>query len=192
MSSKAELRRRCRAQRDALPLAQVESDSALIRRQVWQLPEWRSAGSVFVYAATAREVQTLGLIEDLLAREITIAVPRIVDASAGTMEAVVVRRLEDLVPGDFGILTPRGRETLSGPADLSLLPGLAFSPDTGVRLGLGGGYYDRYLAADRTSTRVGLAFDHQLKPDLPADAHDQPVHAIVTPHHVHRVGHVAD
>ncbi len=187
MPNKAELRRRFCAKRDALPLAQIESESELIRRRVGELPEWGAARCVFVYAATPNEVQTLPLIRDLLAQQKTVALPRITEASAGRMQAVVIRSLDDLAPCDFGILTPRGDEVLTGPADLTLLPGLAFCPDTGTRMGMGGGYYDRYLAADSTSFRVGLAFDHQLSTDLTPDAHDQPVHAIVSPGRVYRV-----
>lgn len=191
MSTKAELRRRFRAAREALPQAQVDADSESIRGHVLELPELVAARSVFVYASTASEVQTLALIEDLLALHKTVAVPRITDRAASAMEAVVIRSLKDLTPspGSFDLLTPRGRETLEGPAEVTLLPGLAFSPLTGARLGMGGGYYDRYFAsaAGHASFRIALAFEHQLADVLPVEPHDHAVHAIVTPYRVHRV-----
>lgn len=188
MSSKAELRRRFRDLRRSLSSTQIEADSEAIQGHVLALPELVAAQSVFVYASSGNEVQTFGLIEDLLAAGKTVAVPRIVDAEAGGMEAVVIRTLDDLTPGPYDIPAPQGEHLLDGPSDLALVPGLAFSPDTGVRLGMGGGYYDRYFAAFPGPTfRVGLAFAQQLCADLPAEPHDAAVHAVVTPGGVRRV-----
>ncbi len=52
----------------------------------------------------------------------------------------------------------------------------------GVRLGRGGGYYDRALAHARAgATVVALVFDDELVDDLPAEPHDRRVTAVVTP-----------
>jgi 5-formyltetrahydrofolate cyclo-ligase len=50
----------------------------------------------------------------------------------------------------------------------------------GLRLGRGGGHYDATLALAPGAFRVGLAFDLQLRPDLPAEPHDLALDAIVT------------
>jgi len=187
MPAKAELRQRFRAQRRAYPLQQIEADSQQIQEQVLNLTELTNARQILVYASTRREVQTHTLIERLLMLGKTVALPRIIDAATSTMQAAVVRFLDDLVPGDFGILTPRHHEPLAGSPDMAIVPGLAFSPATGTRLGMGGGYYDRYLAPLVPPTFiVGLAFDHQLEDHLPAETHDVPVHAIATPRRVIR------
>ncbi|MEM6853660.1 MAG: 5-formyltetrahydrofolate cyclo-ligase [Planctomycetota bacterium] len=190
MSTKADWRRRFRAQREALTQSQVDADSEAIRRHVVELPEIAAASSTFIYASTASEVQTYTLIEDLLALRKTVAVPRITDPDAGTMDATVIHSLKDLVPdhGRFNLLTPRGTQTLDGPAEVIIMPGLAFSPATGARLGMGGGYYDRYLGThpDHPGFRLGLAFETQLADGWPVEMHDHPVHAIATPKRVLR------
>jgi 5-formyltetrahydrofolate cyclo-ligase len=64
--------------------------------------------------------------------------------------------------------------------DVVLAPGLAVDR-RGVRLGRGAGYYDRALAAVRAPVAV-LLYDAELvEEDLPAEPHDRPVTAVVTP-----------
>ena len=61
-----------------------------------------------------------------------------------------------------------------------VVPGLAFTLD-GRRLGYGGGYYDRFLAAlPASATTVGLCFREQLVDDLPLDPHDLAVALVIT------------
>ncbi|MEO0603272.1 MAG: 5-formyltetrahydrofolate cyclo-ligase, partial [Myxococcota bacterium] len=69
--------------------------------------------------------------------------------------------------------------TLAGGHAVVIVPGLAFDP-AGHRLGWGAGYYDRWLHG-RDVIAVGLALDEAIVDEVPADAHDQRVHAILTP-----------
>jgi 5-formyltetrahydrofolate cyclo-ligase len=89
-----------------------------------------------------------------------------------------------LVPGRFGLLEPHGPRlgaTAVGTADVVVLPALGISRD-GVRLGRGGGYYDRALRHVRPgAVLVAVVFDDELLDDLPAEPHDQRVTAVVTP-----------
>jgi 5-formyltetrahydrofolate cyclo-ligase len=89
-----------------------------------------------------------------------------------------------LAPGRFGLLEPVGPRlgaTAIGTADVIVVPALAVARD-GVRLGRGGGYYDRALRHARTdAVVVALVFDDELVDELPAEPHDQRVHAVVTP-----------
>ena len=64
--------------------------------------------------------------------------------------------------------------------DLAIVPGAAFTAE-GARLGLGGGYYDRYLGERaRGVYRIALAFDALLTADVPMAAHDIDVAEIIT------------
>lgn len=89
-----------------------------------------------------------------------------------------------LVPGRFGLLEPGGPRlgpAAIGTADVVVVPALAVSR-TGVRLGRGGGYYDRALRHARPgAVLVALVFDEELLDDLPGEAHDHRVTAVVTP-----------
>lgn len=64
--------------------------------------------------------------------------------------------------------------------DVLFVPLVGFTAD-GDRLGQGGGHYDRWLAAHPSATAIGLAWDCQLVDGLPREAHDRPLHAVVTP-----------
>ena len=89
-----------------------------------------------------------------------------------------------LAPGRFGLLEPVGPrlgQTAVGTADVVVVPALAVSRD-GVRLGRGGGYYDRALQHVRPgAVLVAVVFDDELLDELPDEPHDQRVTAIVTP-----------
>lgn len=89
-----------------------------------------------------------------------------------------------LAPGRFGLLEPVGPRlgaTAVGTADVVVVPALAVSRD-GVRLGRGGGFYDRALAHARPGAElVAVVFDDELLDELPAEPHDHRVTAVVTP-----------
>jgi len=89
-----------------------------------------------------------------------------------------------LAPGRYGLLEPRGPRlgaTAVGTADVVVVPALAVARD-GIRLGRGGGYYDRALQHARPdAVVVALLFDDEFVDELPAESHDRPVTAVVTP-----------
>ena len=72
--------------------------------------------------------------------------------------------------------------------DVILVPCVGFT-DSGLRLGYGGGYFDRYLAAHPEATALGVAWSQARLPEgaLQAAAHDQPLVAVVTEHDTHAV-----
>ena len=75
---------------------------------------------------------------------------------------------------------PEGSAIDPSLVDLFVVPGLAFDV-VGLRLGRGGGYYDRLLARRRTdSTTVGLVPDRLLVATLPREPHDIPMSHIAT------------
>jgi 5-formyltetrahydrofolate cyclo-ligase len=90
----------------------------------------------------------------------------------------------DLRTGRYGLREPTGPRL--GPdaiasADLVVVPALAVDR-RGVRLGRGGGYYDRALARTAAGTLVlALLYDGELLDALPTEPHDRPVHGVVTP-----------
>src|SRR4051794_29553979 len=89
-----------------------------------------------------------------------------------------------LAPGRFGLLEPVGPRlgaTAIGAAEVVVVPALAVDR-SGVRLGRGGGYYDRALQHARPdAVLVALVFDDELLEELPAEHHDHRVTAVVTP-----------
>ena len=91
------------------------------------------------------------------------------------------RNGDPLESGPFGTAHPPARAPLMEP-DTLLLPLIAFD-SAGNRLGYGAGYYDRTVAALRRQRKmlvIGLAYDEQEVPEVPAAAHDQRLDGIIT------------
>ncbi|MGY1805315.1 5-formyltetrahydrofolate cyclo-ligase [Blastococcus sp. SYSU D00922] len=90
----------------------------------------------------------------------------------------------ELEHGRFGLSQPVGPRlgpTAIAEADAVVVPALAVDR-SGIRLGRGGGYYDRALVHARPdAVLVTVVFDDERLDHLPREAHDRPVRAVVTP-----------
>jgi 5-formyltetrahydrofolate cyclo-ligase len=97
----------------------------------------------------------------------------------------------DLAPGRYGLLEPTGPRlgvAAIAEADLVIAPGVAMAAD-GVRLGRGGGSYDRSLGRVQASALVVVAlYDGEVFATLPRQPHDQLVAAAATPSGLCRAG----
>jgi 5-formyltetrahydrofolate cyclo-ligase len=182
MTTRQQLRDDARRARHAL--VDREERSRQIIERLFALPEFEAAAVVLFYVHVRTEVQTQPAMPAADAHGKKIVVPY---CCGDRLELFHWQSPEDLAPATFGILEPRpeliadpSRRVSPSEIDLVLVPGLVFDL-TGHRLGYGRGFYDRLLAelAART-TRVGLAFDCQVVPQLPPKPHDQQVNQIVT------------
>ena len=90
-------------------------------------------------------------------------------------------RGKDMVAGRYGIPVPDNDQIVT--PDLVICPLLAYD-DKGMRLGYGGGFYDRtirHLRRNKQTQYMGLAFSEQKSyHDLPSEAHDVPLDAVLT------------
>jgi 5-formyltetrahydrofolate cyclo-ligase len=153
------------------------------------LPEFQSAATIMVYLQIPRELETLDIINAVLASGKTLLSP-VVLPDDKMMHAGRLQGPDDpdLTTSDYGI-----REPIHSPPwpieqiDFLVVPGMAFDRH-GNRLGRGGGYYDRFLAQPGLRAfKCGLAFEEQLLPSVPMHKHDVPVDAIVTDARIVRV-----
>ncbi len=184
-SAKHRLRAATRAARRALTADQRAEASARIVERLLTLPELRSASTVLLYAALQEEVNLGGLFAALRSQERRTLLPRV---QGRELDLVAVTDLRGLELGFRGVQEPTGPAIDPGVVDVAVVPGLAFDP-RGGRLGGGGGHYDRLLAGLRADApRIGVAFTCQVVPQVPREAHDQPVTVVVTDAAVHRPG----
>ncbi len=151
-------------------------DDAALCKAILEHPWFQAADRMMAYAPMASEPQLQPVLEACLRLGKGLVLPRC--ESAGIMTGRLVTVLSQLAPGCQGILEP-GAETpvvSPGEIDLILVPGMAFDP-TGGRLGRGKGYYDRFLGNGKT---IGVCYQSALLPQVPMEAHDRRVDAIVT------------
>ena len=154
--------------------------SALIASHACDLPIYRASGTVMLYMALAHEAQTTALIAHARRHRKRVLIP--VVTSEGLLAVDCPAQASDFRPGPFGILEPRDLSAAAAPTEIDLVfvPGLGFDA-RGVRLGYGGGYYDRFLQTLPARARYGgLAFHCQLVPSIPRLPHDVCMPFVVT------------
>jgi 5-formyltetrahydrofolate cyclo-ligase len=179
LSAKAGLRREIRAALEKIsPAVRAVESMELCDRLERQL---HSAHTLLFFAPLPDELDVWPLLEKFLAAGKICALPAF-DPLTGQYSARRLTHLEtDLVTGKFGVREPAAH-TEAIPLnrfDLILVPGVAFD-QRGNRLGRGRGFYDQILAA-ASGIKCGVAYDFQIRETIPAEAHDMPVHFIMTP-----------
>ncbi|GGU90004.1 5-formyltetrahydrofolate cyclo-ligase [Streptomyces filipinensis] len=172
----------------------VDATGRALAERALELPELTHARTVAAYVSVGGEPGTTALLDALRARGVRVLLPVLLPdndldwgAYAGPDSLARVQH-----GGRMALFEPSGARL--GPdavtaADVVLLPGLAVDA-RGMRLGRGGGSYDRVLARlERAGARprlVVLLYDTEVVAHVPAEAHDKPVHAVVTPSGVRR------
>jgi 5-formyltetrahydrofolate cyclo-ligase len=181
MKAKIELRRSMRGALNRLSEAERVAASEQARALLRGQRVWQEARAILFYAPISGELDLTPLLEEALAAGKTVALPGFV-AELAAYDAFVVSDLKrDCIAGKFGVSEP-SRSCAAWPLnrlDLALAPGLAFDL-SGHRLGRGRGYYDRLLARAE-GAKCGVAFDPQIVPRVPAEAHDVQMNFILTP-----------
>lgn len=175
--SKTDLRRSARARRAELVKAVPDFAHRLASHAgSLKIPPNSLIGA---YAALPGEADPRLLLEELARTGSTFAFPRVA-ASGAALVFHHVRQTSAMRTGTYGISEPSPDWPVAQPKIL-LVPLLAFD-STGHRLGYGGGFYDRTLAALRSAglRAIGVAYAGQEVSDLPFDSHDQRLDAVLT------------
>ena len=171
MSGKEEIRKEFRRVRKGLSEERKREAAEALKGEVLRLvPE----GLVMSFWSLGDEIGTGPLNEALGER---LVLPRVHD---GGLEMRRPGLACGLVEGPYGLMEPsEGCERVHD-VGCVLVPGLAFD-ERGHRVGYGMGYYDRCLAGVAERVVVyGVAFKEQLVGLLPVEAHDVPVHKVLS------------
>lgn len=178
--NKKALRASIKQKRRALSIEYRQQASRKMQAELTRLPCYQAAEYIMLYMAMQDEVQLDELIAMVLKDGKKAAVPLV--TGAGLMEAVELSDMADLVPDKYGIKTvSEEKRRLIAPdkIDLIIVPGVAFDK-AGHRLGMGGGFYDRFMLRASRAVRAALAYDCQLLAAVPAEVHDLIVDYIIT------------
>lgn len=178
---KQRVRRELRGKRRSLSAAEVAVRSKQIADHFCCWPPYQDSGTVMFYLAMPDEPQTELMIQDALRQGKQVCVP-LLGEKYGEMTAALITSLDDLVTGKLGLKMPKPDKTeIISPADIDLVvvPGVAFDRE-GNRLGMGAGYYDRFLPQSRDCLFLGVTWACLLVDRLPAEIHDIRMQRLLT------------
>ncbi|MET8807251.1 5-formyltetrahydrofolate cyclo-ligase [Streptomyces sp. NPDC004546] len=191
---KRTLRRELLSMRNRLPEDDVDETGRALAERALELPELAHARTVAAYVSVGSEPGTRALLDALRARGVRVLLPALLpDNDLDWGEYAGPGSLARVQHGaKMALFEPSGARLGADAVtavDVVLLPGLAVDA-RGMRLGRGGGSYDRVLArlerAGAHPRLVVLLYDTEVVAQVPAEAHDRPVHAVVTPSGVRR------
>jgi len=179
---KAALRRRLLADRARLGPGQRAAAARALRDAILELPQAQMAGTIAVYYSLASEPATHGLVYALWKRGGYVLLPLL--RPDADLDWASYEGPDSLRPGPRGLTEPneppRGPDAVAR-ADLVVVPALAVD-HSGVRLGRGGGSYDRALSRVGAGIpTIALLYDGELLDEVPAAAHDQRVRLVARP-----------
>jgi 5-formyltetrahydrofolate cyclo-ligase len=179
---KKAIRKQAHAARNALP--NKDELSGVICERLVSMPEYARARTVMYYVDVRSEVRTRHYLPTALTQGKRIVTPYCVN---GELQLFHLQNMDELAVGMYKILEPKAelraiadKRVEAGELDLVIVPGVAFDREGG-RTGHGFGYYDKLLNRARPDAPlIALAFECQLFPRIPMQAHDVFMDKVVT------------
>jgi 5-formyltetrahydrofolate cyclo-ligase len=178
---KSLLRKEVLHKRNSMSHFKISMKSRLIQQKLIEIPVFNQSKSIGLYLAIGSEVETGEIINYALDLGKTVLLPRI---TSNDLRFYVVNQ-KDFEKNSFdvnrlGIKEPKIDNRPVDFIDLLIIPGIVFDM-YGFRIGYGYGYYDKYLAINKFSKSIGLAYDFQLiKKPIPILPHDKKIDALIT------------
>lgn len=187
---KAEIREEIRAQRTAMTQAEVETARDQLTEQLKSLALARDSQSISCYFPVRNEPDTTPFVKWARENGIRVLVP---SCREDLLLDWIEVRSDETMPGRFGLPEPAGPvfspiEVSS--VDLMLVPASAVDRN-GVRLGWGGGFFDRTLGSmDGRPPVFAVLHDGEIYDEIPSELHDTPVTGAVLPSGVEHLDHL--
>lgn len=173
---KKELRRQIREQKRAMTEEQITAASVRLGELFLNCPQYKNAKTVYGYLPYNQEVRTIPMLEQAMKDGKRVAVPK---CYGEQMRFIYMDDLSKVEKGYANIPEPIADSPVADDKTaLVLMPGMAFTKD-GKRMGYGGGFYDKFLAAEPEHPTVALCYDFQMVEDLPTEAYDIPVDCVL-------------
>ncbi|MCI7808123.1 5-formyltetrahydrofolate cyclo-ligase [bacterium] len=173
---KKQLRRMIRERKRAMTEAEIQSRSEALAQLLYASEAYRNAKTIYGYLPYNQEVRTVPMLEQALRDGKQVAVPKVF---GDEMKFLYLQDLTQVAKGYAGIPEPIADEPVAeDKTALVLMPGLAFDPK-GHRIGYGGGFYDKFLAAEPDHPTLALCYEFQLLPKLETEEHDIPVDVVL-------------
>ena len=174
--NKQELRRVIREKKRAMTIAEIEAKSAALGELFRQSDAYRNAKTIYGYLPYNQEVRTVAMLEQAIRDGKRVAVPK---CYGDEMKFIFMEELSLVEKGYANIPEPIADGPIADDETaLVLMPGLAFDPQ-GHRIGYGGGFYDKFLAAEPGHPTLALCYEFQMLPHLETEEYDIPVDYVI-------------
>ena len=174
--NKAALRKEIREKKRVMTLEQINTASEALMRLFLQSDLYLQAKSVYGYLPYNQEVRTVPILEQALRDGKRVAVPKVY---GDEMKFIWMEDLSAVSDGYAGIPEPIAYGPVADdPTALVLMPGLVFDPQ-GHRIGYGGGFYDKFLAAESEHPTVALCYAFQMRESLETEEFDKNVDCVL-------------
>ncbi len=170
---KKRIRQEILRKRAALDSEYIERYSKLLCEKLMNTPEYKCCSSICLYMPIKNEIDVRHILENAWACGKKVYLPKILQGDDGLyMDFYQYDKATPLIEGPYNILEPDSDDALVPDKDtLIIMPGAVFSKDR-VRIGYGGGYYDRYLSHNPVCKTMAVAYDFQVLDKLVCDVHD--------------------
>lgn len=172
---KANLRKFLLENRDAMSFDLIKIASKQVQKSLRKLDVFRQAKSIASYYPIGSEVKTQEIMQEILSEGKTLALPKV---KGDDLEFRKVTDFGNLEKAGFGIMEPKDWCSVVEEIDLVLVPTVGVTR-SGVRLGYGFGYYDRFLKKTSAKT-IALTYAKQIVRHIPQAENDVKVNWIVT------------
>lgn len=175
MDKKA-LRQQIREKKRAMTPEKIQEKSRLLAEKFLASRAYREAKAVYGYLPYNQEVRTVPILEQALRDGKRVAVPK---CYGDEMRFLWMEDLSLVEKGYAGIPEPIADGPVAeDPSALILMPGMAFDRE-GHRIGYGGGFYDKFLAAEPGHPTLALCYDFQVLDRLETEEFDIPVDEVL-------------
>ena len=159
-----------------MSLQKIEEKSRRLADMFYASEAYQQAKTIYGYPPYNQEVRTTPMLEKALRDGKRVAVPKIY---GDEMKFIYLTDLSQVAPGYSGIPEPIADQPIADdPKALVLMPGMAFDPK-GHRIGYGGGFYDKFLAAEPEHPTLALCYDFQMLEELETEEFDIPVDTVL-------------
>ena len=173
---KITLRKQIREKKRAMTPEEITAASEKLTANFLATDLYRQAKTIYGYLPYNQEVRTVAMLEQAILDGKRVAVPK---CYGDEMRFIWLDDLTQVAPGYANIPEPIADEPIADdPSALVLMPGLAFDPQ-GHRIGYGGGFYDKFLAAEPNHPTLALCYDFQMLDHLETEEHDIPVDTVL-------------
>ena len=185
MNARSQLRKEIRQRRNALAVMEQSNAAIALTKRLSTHSQILQAKRIAIYLSNDGELSTANFIDWCWQNNKEVYLPVVHPFSKGNLLFLHYQEDTKLIGNRYGILEPKLDVTMVCPLDqldIICTPLVAFD-DSGARLGMGGGFYDRSLAQwqQNKTYPLGLAHDCQLVDTVPVEGWDIPLPEIITP-----------